>query len=87
MKIIFFCMVKYLSFHNSSSSSFALKCFLMEMVKPQCDTHPLSLLVMVFLVDVVVVQMGQMPCDQQSVHKLGILCTRSSCSCQDHLRK
>jgi len=59
LKIIFFCMVKYLSFHNSSSSSFALKCFLMEMVKPQCDTHPLSLLVMVFLVDVVLYRWGK----------------------------
>jgi len=30
-----FCMVKYLSFHNSS---FALRYILMEMARPQCDT-------------------------------------------------
>ncbi len=33
-----FCMVKYLSFHNSSS--FALRNFWMQMPRPQCVTHP-----------------------------------------------
>ncbi len=32
---LYFCMVKYLSFHNSS---FALTYFLMWMARPQCDT-------------------------------------------------
>jgi hypothetical protein len=32
-------MVKYLSFHNSSS--FALRDLLMWMARPQCDTPPL----------------------------------------------
>jgi hypothetical protein len=34
--LLYFCMVKYLSFHNSS---FALRYFLqMQMARPQCDT-------------------------------------------------
>ncbi len=33
--LLYFCMVKYLSFHNSS---FALRYFLMWMARPQCDT-------------------------------------------------
>jgi len=37
---LYFCMVKYLSFHNSP---FALKYFLMLMARPQCDT-PLFLI-------------------------------------------
>jgi hypothetical protein len=36
-----FCMVKYLSFHNSS---FVLGYFLMKMARPQCNRHAPSLL-------------------------------------------
>ncbi len=36
---LYFCMVKYLSFHNSS---FALRCFLVCMARPQCDTPLIS---------------------------------------------
>jgi len=32
---LYFCMVKYLRFHNSF---FALRCILMEMARPQCDS-------------------------------------------------
>jgi hypothetical protein len=34
-----FAMVKYLSFHNYSSSSFALRYFLMKMARPHNLTH------------------------------------------------
>jgi hypothetical protein len=40
---LYFCMVKYLSFHNSS---FALRYVLMSMARPHCDT-PLVYFVLV----------------------------------------